>query len=354
MNATERSRNAGADSAAVPSLRWRLRPADPADFEAIAELRNACRRAEGMPATETAAGVADSWAEPGCVLARDCIVAERSDGKVIGCDEVFDRGAHRVYDCWGGDVLPEHRGYGIAGAMLAWAEEQVRIRVREHLGEEAFRGEVRLQTTKPEKAPGFVIRPLERAGFRPLRSFVMMCAELPDVSPEADWPEDIRLETLCAEDPEHRRLFWQGRVDSFADHWGAVPPDETLGLDRFRHEVTGPDFDPTLMWAARVEGGGVAGICFCRGSFRGDDKTGFVGHLGTAPAFRRRGLARAFLRHALAELKRRGRTSVELGVDADHPTGAQEMYEREGFRERGRLTAWGKDLRATAPEEGAR
>jgi GNAT superfamily N-acetyltransferase len=307
-----------------------------------------------MPAVETADGVADSWAEPGCVLERDCIVAELPDGRVIGSDEVFDRGSHRAWDCWGGDVHPEHRGHGIAAAMLAWAEAQVRLRVGELLGAGAFRGEVRLQTTKGDGAPAFVTAPLERAGLRPLRAFLRMEARLPESPPAADWPAGIRVETLRADDPEDRRAFWRGRVDSFADHWGAIPPDPALGLERFRHEVTRPDFDPSLLWAARSENGELAGICFCRGSHRGDDKVGFVGHLGTVPVWRRKGIARALLRHALAELRARGRTSVELGVDADHPTGAREMYRREGFQDRERLIAWGKRLRPEAPEGGAR
>jgi GNAT superfamily N-acetyltransferase len=330
----------------------RLRAAGPADFPAIAAVRNACRAAEGQPAAETADGVAESWTEPGCDLARDCVVAELADGTVAGSDEVYDRGSRRVYDCWGGDVLPEHRGGGIGDALLAWAEARVRARVRERLGDDAFRGEVRLQTTKPPDAPAPVTAALERAGFRPLRTFVKMRAPLPDAA-ELRWPEGVRVETFRPGDEKQARELWQARVDSFADHWGAVPPDPELGMARLRHESAKPDFDPTWMWAARDGSGRVAGICFCRGAFLGDDELGFVGHLGVVPEWRRRGLARALLRHAMAELKRRGRTACELGVDAEHPTGARELYGQEGFRERGRIVAWGKRLRREAPEEGA-
>lgn len=327
---------------------WRLRPAVPADFAAIAELRNACRLAEGEPGTDDAESVAAAWTEPGCDLASDCVVAELPDGTIAGCDEVYDRGAHRVYDCYGGDVRPEARESGIRSALLAWVER----RVRELIPRAPDGAEVRIQSAKPDSAPPEVTRVIERAGFRPLRTFVRMRAPLTERSAAIQWPHGVRLEAVRPADGDQTRELWQARVDTFADHWGAVPPDPALGVARFRHEVGGASFDPSLYWAARA-GNAVVGICFCRGSFRGDDRLGFVGHLGVVPGWRRRGLARALLRHAMAELKAGDRTHVELGVDAEHPTGARDLYEDEGFREIGRIVLRSKTVRAGEPGDGA-
>jgi ribosomal protein S18 acetylase RimI-like enzyme len=337
--------------AAVPAraagAAWRLRPAGPADFAAIAEIRNACRRAEGKPAADDEASVAAAWEEPGCDLARDGVVAELADGTVVGYDEAFDRGSRVVFDCWGADVLPEARGRGIEDALLAWVERRTAERARRL----PPGTEVRLQTTKPDPAPGPVREALERAGFRPLHGFLMMRAPLRDAPAAARWPAGIVVETLRPGGSAQERELWQARTDSFADHWGAKPPDPVLALARFRHEVSQPDFDRSLMWAARAGSGEVAGICFCRGSFRGDESVAYVAHLGVVPAWRKRGLARALLRHAMAGLRERGRTAAVLGVDADHPTGAVGLYRSEGFRETGRTAAWGKLLRAGGPEE---
>jgi len=328
---------------------WRLRAATPEDFAAIAEIRNACRRAEAEPAVDDAASIADSWREPGCDLARDCVVAERRDGTVIGYEEVFDRGSHRVYDCWGAEVLPGERGKGVEEAMLAWAEN----RVRELIPRAPEGAEVRLQSAKLDSAPPEVTGVLERAGFRSLRTFVRMRAPLGErVAAAIRWPEGVRLETARPDDREQTRELWRARVETFSDHWGAVPPDPDLGVARFRHEVGGATADPSLYWAAR-SGDAVVGICFCRGSFRGDDGLGYVGHLGVVPAWRRKGLARALLQHAMAEMKARDKTHVELGVDAEHPTGARRLYESEGYREMGRIALRGKVLRAGRPGDGA-
>jgi ribosomal protein S18 acetylase RimI-like enzyme len=50
--------------------------------------------------------------------------------------------------------------------------------------------------------------------------------------------------------------------------------------------------------------------------------------LGVRPAWRKRGLATALLRHIFRDFQQRGATRVGLGVDGENTTGAVRLYER--------------------------
>lgn len=318
----------------------RLRTPTAADTPAIAALLNARRRAEGQREEYDADGIAAAWKSPGFDPAVDCVVAEAADEGIVGYDVAIDQGSHRVFDCLGGAVRPDAQGRGIEETLLAWAER----RVRELVPRAPAGTAVRLCAGKWAVGNESEIAVLERAGFRHLRTFVRMRTDLADPVPEPAWPEDVSVEALRIGDEADERAFWEARTATFADHWGAIPPDAELGLARFRHEVRGSDFDPSLFVAARARSA-VVGICFCHPALHGDETTGYVGHVGVVPQWRRRGLARALLRHGLATLRERGKTAAGLGVDADHPTGAIRLYREEGFREWDRVLLFGKVIR---------
>ena len=74
--------------------------------------------------------------------------------------------------------------------------------------------------------------------------------------------------------------------------------------------------------------------------------SGWIDTLGVRRPWRRQGLAEALLYHSFAELRRRGRTRVELGVDASSLTGATRLYEKAGMRAIREFTSFEKELRA--------
>jgi ribosomal protein S18 acetylase RimI-like enzyme len=83
-------------------------------------------------------------------------------------------------------------------------------------------------------------------------------------------------------------------------------------------------FEPATCFLAFGEGQ-LAGVALCW-------REGFVKDLAVAPAWRRRGLGEALLRHAFRVFAQRGLSEVSLKVDADNPTGAVRLYERVGMR----------------------
>jgi ribosomal protein S18 acetylase RimI-like enzyme len=64
----------------------------------------------------------------------------------------------------------------------------------------------------------------------------------------------------------------------------------------------------------------------------------------TRRPWRKRGLANALIARSLAVIKERGMDTTILGVDADNPTGALGLYERNGFQVFERSTAWRRPL----------
>ena len=75
-------------------------------------------------------------------------------------------------------------------------------------------------------------------------------------------------------------------------------------------------------------------------------KRGWLHSVFTRRPWRKRGLANALINRSLVLLKERGMDYGVLGVDADNPTGALGLYERNGFVVEERSTAWRKPLEA--------
>jgi ribosomal protein S18 acetylase RimI-like enzyme len=74
-------------------------------------------------------------------------------------------------------------------------------------------------------------------------------------------------------------------------------------------------------------------------------RRGWLDRVSVRRPWRRQGVGRALIAASLNELQRRGMEIASLGVDADNPTGALELYEGLGFRQDKRSTAYRKPIR---------
>jgi ribosomal protein S18 acetylase RimI-like enzyme len=113
-----------------------------------------------------------------------------------------------------------------------------------------------------------------------------------------------------------------------------IPFDEWMA-----NETT--DLDPTL-WFLATASDEIAGVALCD-FHMGNGK---VLWLGVRPAWRRFGVGMVLLKHSFAEFYRRGKTKVELRVDAENLTGAPRLYERAGMHITQRFDIYSKELRA--------
>ncbi|MDE0199365.1 MAG: GNAT family N-acetyltransferase [Caldilineaceae bacterium] len=183
---------------------------------------------------------------------------------------------------------------------------------------------------------GEVTAGLSRAGFRAVRTFVIMGCEL-ERAPRAlrskgRVPEGMSLRTYRSGDA----AAWIAAFNaSFSDHWGGFSySEESWGRHadspRFREEIS-----------VVAESGGVfAGICHCAPSL--NPKEEGLAHLhilGVRPEFRRRGLGACLMVEAMGRLRENGFERVELDMDSLNSR-ALPLYEKLGFREQEAITIY--------------
>jgi GNAT superfamily N-acetyltransferase len=160
-----------------------------------------------------------------------------------------------------------------------------------------------------------------RASLVPIRHSFRMRIELTEEPATPTPPTGVVLRShLRGEE----RAVWAAHQEAFRDSWGHDEDDPYDGWVEDR--VESPSFDPDLWVIADVDGE-VAGISLCR--IR--NGRGWVGVLGVRRPWRRQGLGAALLRESFRRFWERGERSVGLGVDAESPTGAVRLYEREGM-----------------------
>jgi mycothiol synthase len=258
--------------------------------------------------------------------------------KLVGCIIVRDLSSPPVHPDVLGCVYPSFEGQGIGTYLVTWAEERAReaiarvpdgVRVAMHL------------TTSPEHQP--TTRLFEKLGIHAIRYSWFMVADLATAPPEPIWPENIVLSTY-KDQPDLRAVF---RVidDAFRDHWGYVDRPEEERFERFQYQLEhDKDFDPSL-WFLAMDGDEIAGLAGCSPKTGDDVEMGFVNVLGVRRPWRRRGLGLALLQHAFGEFRRRGKSRVGLGVDADSLTGATRLYQKAGMQVARQLVTYEKELR---------
>lgn len=294
-----------------------FRPADPADAAAIAELIEAYDRANGGEPGTDADEVRDDWTSPGFDRARDTFVAERGDrlaayGFVVplpATEEV----ALDVY------LHPELAEAALGDALLE--------RMERRAAELGGAGLVAGLLGKDERGAAL----LARRGWTWTRSNIRMAIDLTAPPPAPVWPEGVEPRAFR---PGDEAVFHATIVEAFADE----PTYEAGPLETWADERLGrSSFDPAF-WALAVAGQTPAGTLVGFASGAG----GFVDLLGVVPAWRRRGLGLALLRHAFATFHERGRTHVALNVTADSQTGAPQLYRAAGMHEAHRLDRWEK------------
>jgi mycothiol synthase len=250
----------------------------------------------------TPAELEEAWQTPEVEFPADVFVAEQ-DGELIGYADVIPFGETSWMDVRATD--PE--AYDpLLEATTRRAEEHEKRYIR------AFAGDL-------DSAAGEAI---ERAGFRPIRHGFRMRIELGDDVPEPRWPDGFTVRRYREGDAQH---FYRAHQESFADTWEFTSEP----LEPWSHWFMGAMFQPEHWFLVEADGD-VAAIAICRIS-ETEERTGWIRILGVVPAYRRRGLALALLQHVFRHFAEQGMKYVQLGVDAENPTGAVALYERAGM-----------------------
>ncbi|MGL6280271.1 MAG: GNAT family N-acetyltransferase [Gaiella sp.] len=166
---------------------------------------------------------------------------------------------------------------------------------------------------------------LEAGGYRLVRASFHMEVAVVNPLELPRWPAGIAVRPYRPHEDLER--VHAASEEAFSDHWGYHPTD----LSTWQGLNVRETLDPSL-WFLAEDAGEIAGICLCRIDDTPDEQLGWVHVLAVRRPWRRRGLGRALLLHAFAELRVRGRRRVGLSVDAENTTGAVGLYESVGMR----------------------
>jgi mycothiol synthase len=319
------------------------------DVPDIVRIENAENEADGVSERVSLSGMLAQYRHASEMFdpVRDVTLAV-CDGRSVGyaMREWVDTsdGDLREYRLHGA-VEPAYRRRGIGSALLADSERLARQLARGHRTERqrAF-GSWSGDTQAGD------IAVLRRHGYTPVRWFFEMLRPTLDDVPAVPMPDGLEVRPITR---ELVPAVWHADVEAFQDHWGGFD-DSDAALRRW---IARPTFDPGLWLVAfdgdQVAGGVINSIDREENAALGIER-GWLNSVFTRRPWRKRGLARALIARSLDLLRERGMTSAGLGVDADNPTGALDLYEKLGFGVHERSTAWRKPMASDETAESDR
>jgi mycothiol synthase len=232
------------------------------------------------------------------------------DGRLVAYGIVFPAGSAVRLP---GGVAPEARGAGIGRRLLAWQIASAR----------AVRADdsVPISARQPVTAEA-TARLLARFGFRQERAFLHLRRPASPVE-RRPLPAGLRAVPFDAAYDEPLR---QAKNRAFEGHWRSRPQSPEAWA---RHQL-GPWLRRDLSRLALDENGAIAGFVVGWDEQTGADEL-YIALVGTEPAWRGRGVARALLTDVLAAAAKAGRPVAVLDVDGESPTSADRLYASIGF-----------------------
>ncbi|TQF06893.1 GNAT family N-acetyltransferase [Kitasatospora acidiphila] len=293
---------------------YRCRAATVADARAIHDLVAACERELlGAPETEPDRTVADLTL-PGIDLADDTLLILNSLEQLAGW--VWVHGGRRSTV----DVHPDHRGKGLGGVLLGWAEARARRAGSERLS----------QTISNEDRAAVEL--LRSRGYEPfvtqwlleiaLAAEPTVPAPPPGITVRWFRPGDERAAYQLTEDAFDE---WQKRRKSYQE-WAR----RTVERDTFA-----PALSP-VAFAGDQMVGAVLSL-----SVPGSDE-GYVERVAVRKDHRNQGIARLLLRESFRAFHRQGHRTCTLWTHSE--TGALSLYQRVGMTIRRSSAVYGKAL----------
>ncbi|MFE4519443.1 GNAT family N-acetyltransferase [Kitasatospora sp. NPDC056783] len=293
---------------------YRCRAATVADAPAIHGLVTACERELlGRPDTE-ADRIAADLALPGLDPALDTLLVHDPAERLVG--RAWVHGGRRSAV----DVHPRHRGQGLGGALLDWAEARARRAGGERLSQ---------TVTDGDRA---AVELLRSRGYEPFVAQWLLEIAMPTEPVVPAPPPGI---TVRAFRPGDERAVYRLTEDAF-DEWQTrrKPYEEwarhTVGLDAFA-----PALSP-LAFAGDHLVGAVLAL-----DVPGSDE-GYVERVAVREDHRHRGIARVLLRESFRASHRRGHRTCTLWTHSE--SGALPLYQRLGMTVRRGSAVYGKVL----------
>jgi mycothiol synthase len=320
----------------IPGLAFRSFRGE-ADYPAMLAVIEGSKETDGVERTDSLEDIVRNYQHlTNCDPYRDMLFVEM-DGEVIGYSRVWwwdELKDNRLYLHFA-FLLPEWRRDGIRRAMLRYNEHRLREIAADHP-----RDLPRFFETWASDSETHWESLLTSKAYQGVRfGFSMVRPDLENI-PDLPLPEGLEVRPV---QPEHYPAVWGAAREAFRDEWGYVADEWTD--ERFEAWRQDPTFDPSL-WRVAWDRDQVAGMVL---NFINHEenreysrKRGYTEGICVRRPWRRRGLARALIARSFRVLRERGMTEAALGVDAQNPNGALQLYKSMGFRVVERHTTYRK------------
>lgn len=328
-------------------LSARLFRGDEEDLQANVDLNNICARADGDEWVDTIED-ARNWLTNFDLSKGDprteMLFVEAPDGALVGKTMVewwkTDAGEWNYgMNCW---VHPDWRRKGVGSALLRWTEGRSREMAAAYTHERNGAPAFFVVWAQDQMADRVAL--LTEAGYTPIRHGYTMLRDLNEPIPGAPLPDGVEVRPVRQ---EHIRRIWEAMREAFRDHWGYSEWTE----NDYQHFITWPDFNPGL-WRVAWQGDEVVGGCINVLSPKENETLGvkrmWLAQIAIRRPWRKQGVAKATIADSLRLFKEMGMAEAALGVDAQNPTGALQLYEGLGFRVHKSGTTYRKPLSISA------
>lgn len=240
------------------------------------------------------------------------------------------------------NLLPAWRNLEIRRAMLHHNERRLREIAAAHINNNGHNCPGRYFESWANKTETHWRAVLTDAGYTPIRyGYLMVRPDLENI-PEAPLPDGLEVRPVR---PEDYWTIWYASKEAFRDHWGYS--EDEWAETNFENWQESHIFTPEL-WQVAWEGDEVAGMVLNfidhKENAAYNRLRGYTETICVRRPWRRKGVARALIARSFAVLKAQGMTEASLGVDAQNPNGALQLYKSMGFSPVRENTAFRKSL----------
>ena len=298
-----------------------------ADQDAVLDLLRVCRAASRERHSPNVAALRFSLlGSPTLDPTRDARLWEDAAGQVCGFAMIWRPRNHLVFF-----VHPEARGSAVEPQIMAWA-----VKRAGEIGKE--QGErIQLHVRCPEGDAGLITL-LERHGFvREAGCSLRFTRPLDEPIPEPVLPPGFTIRAVAGEAEVEARVVLQ------RDAFGTTRQTVESRLAFMRDPAYVPELDLVAVAPDGTLAAFVVGGIEPDEDLPGEPRHGFTDPLGTHPAFRRLGLARALLLEAFRRLQVCGVEIVEVSTDSGN-TATQALLASVGYHLAHRVLAYSREV----------
>jgi mycothiol synthase len=314
-----------------------IRPATWDDLEATVAFLNDTDEHDIGKRNFSPEGLAVDWKKPG-FLENSTRLVSNKNGSMVGYAEAYHRSHPPVKTIVFGRTHPAFRGLGIGTSFLQWGEAFAQADFDKcPASARIYLSTLTADTIEPAKTL------FEDFGMHPVRAYLRMQTELSNWDHAPKFPASLKIQPY-RHDQDLIPLHYAFEK-AFAHNWGYTSQSEQAGTAKIRGWIENDDNFDASLWLLAWDGQEVAGFILAASGQGAHEAKSEVYELGVQPHWQKRGLGKALLHQTFHEMKRRGKESVFLDVDADPVAGALKFYVKAGMSVLTRRLMYEKTLR---------